>query len=231
MRRTRRCRARLSVKTVHCSRMRPRGREPRLSVLRGSIVVSPPPGSLSRSSTVRAVRGRTLRSGHGQSLRGPNGRALSTCWTIWAERTDSVRRLDDAGPGRAPAAAGGQPRRRRGDRAAARAPADRSRHGQAQVPAARSPRSWTRVRRGPPVWSAFGLAGVEPAVNMIEFFVHHEDVLRASSPERRRELSSRDQDEIWSRAGWSGKAFARGACGRSRAGADRRSRVDPDQGR
>jgi uncharacterized protein (TIGR03085 family) len=68
-----------------------------------------------------------------------------------------------------------------------------------------------RVRRGPPVWSALGWPRVEPAVNTIEFFVHHEDVLRASSPEHRRELSSRDQDEIWSRAGWSGKAFAHGA--------------------
>ena len=65
-----------------------------------------------------------------------------------------------------------------------------------------------QVRRGPPVWSALGWPKVEPAVNTVEFFVHHEDVLRAIDPEHTRELSTRDQNEIWSRAHWSAKVFA-----------------------
>jgi uncharacterized protein (TIGR03085 family) len=68
-----------------------------------------------------------------------------------------------------------------------------------------------QVRHGPPVWSPLGWPRVEPAVNTVEFFVHHEDVLRAVGPEHRRELPTPDQDVLWSRIRLAGKVFARTA--------------------
>ncbi len=42
---------------------------------------------------------------------------------------------------------------------------------------------WTElvdhVRNGPPIWSPTRVAAIDRAVNTVEFFVHHEDVLRA----------------------------------------------------
>lgn len=37
-----------------------------------------------------------------------------------------------------------------------------------------------RVRTGPPLWSPTRLSAVDDAVNLFEFFVHHEDVRRAN---------------------------------------------------
>ncbi len=68
-----------------------------------------------------------------------------------------------------------------------------------------------QVRHGPPVWSPLGWPGVEPAVNTVEFFVHHEDVLRAVDPDHRRVVTTRDQDALWRRIGWAGRVFARSA--------------------
>ncbi len=36
-----------------------------------------------------------------------------------------------------------------------------------------------RIRSGPPAWSPYALPGIREAVNLLEFFVHHEDLLRA----------------------------------------------------
>ena len=62
---------------------------------------------------------------------------------------------------------------------------------------------WTElvdlVRSGPPVWSPARLAPVDDAVNLVEFVIHHEDVLRGdgvSGP--RRTISLRESDAVWS---------------------------------
>lgn len=58
------------------------------------------------------------------------------------------------------------------------------------------------VREGPPGWSPSRLPAVDDAVNLLEFYVHHEDVLRAApdwSPSDRRVLDHDDQDAVWSR--------------------------------
>ena len=54
------------------------------------------------------------------------------------------------------------------------------------------------VRTGPPRLSIFRLPGVEEKANLSEFFIHHEDVLRAGDhPDARRELPEGEQTEFW----------------------------------
>lgn len=58
------------------------------------------------------------------------------------------------------------------------------------------------VRQGPPGWSPSRLPAVDDAVNLVEFYVHHEDLLRAApdfDPRQRRELVPQLQNELWSR--------------------------------
>jgi uncharacterized protein (TIGR03085 family) len=55
-----------------------------------------------------------------------------------------------------------------------------------------------RVRSGPPKWSPAQFAGVDDAFNLIEYFIHHEDVLRGDGtvgPQR--ELSPRESRALW----------------------------------
>lgn len=58
------------------------------------------------------------------------------------------------------------------------------------------------VRKGPPGWSPTRLPQVDDAVNLVEFFVHHEDVLRAEpdwTPESSRPLDADLQKGLWGR--------------------------------
>lgn len=55
------------------------------------------------------------------------------------------------------------------------------------------------VRDGPPRLSFFGLPGVDQRANMVEYFVHHEDVRRAVPGWEPRELSRDFADALWSR--------------------------------
>ncbi len=59
------------------------------------------------------------------------------------------------------------------------------------------PRLVHLVRTGPPVWSPASLARVDEAINTAEFFVHHEDVLRAESGWTARELPSDLEQALW----------------------------------
>ena len=68
-----------------------------------------------------------------------------------------------------------------------------------------------RVRHGPPMLSPFRPAKVDRAANAVEYFVHHEDVLRAQPGRQRREVDPRDQDSLWSRVGALGRLTARRA--------------------
>lgn len=47
-----------------------------------------------------------------------------------------------------------------------------------------------RLRQGPPAWHPARVAAVNEKVNLVEFFVHHEDVLRAGLGAPRRSLSA-----------------------------------------
>ncbi len=58
------------------------------------------------------------------------------------------------------------------------------------------------VRCGPPVWSPTRFGPIDETINLAEFFVHHEDVLRAQpdwSPQSRRELSAGLDRALWHR--------------------------------
>ena len=59
------------------------------------------------------------------------------------------------------------------------------------------PRLVDQVRSGPPSLSPASLARVDEAVNTAEFFVHHEDVLRASPGWRARELPTDLESALW----------------------------------
>lgn len=55
-----------------------------------------------------------------------------------------------------------------------------------------------KVRSGPPRLGPFGLPGVDEIANLSEFFIHHEDVLRAGDhPDARREVSVAEQAALW----------------------------------
>jgi uncharacterized protein (TIGR03085 family) len=68
-----------------------------------------------------------------------------------------------------------------------------------------------RVRGGPPLWSIYGLKPLEAAFNGLEYFVHHEDIRRAASEWEPRELTDREQRELWNKVGHAGKALTRPA--------------------
>jgi uncharacterized protein (TIGR03085 family) len=56
-----------------------------------------------------------------------------------------------------------------------------------------------KLRSGPPLLSPFRLPGVDEKANLAEFFVHHEDVLRAGEHgDARRAISDGEQRALWS---------------------------------
>jgi uncharacterized protein (TIGR03085 family) len=56
-----------------------------------------------------------------------------------------------------------------------------------------------QIRSGPPVWSPARVPVVDHAMNLVEFFVHHEDVLRGDGGVGpRRELSAELESALWS---------------------------------
>jgi uncharacterized protein (TIGR03085 family) len=73
-----------------------------------------------------------------------------------------------------------------------------------KVMAAVGRRDWdslvAEVRTGPPRWSPVSLAAVDAATNTVEYFVHLEDVRRASEPWEPRELPADDVATLWSQA-------------------------------
>jgi uncharacterized protein (TIGR03085 family) len=55
-----------------------------------------------------------------------------------------------------------------------------------------------RVRKGAPVWNPMAHPKVDELTNLIEYFVHHEDVRRAQSGWEPRELPAALQGKLWS---------------------------------
>jgi uncharacterized protein (TIGR03085 family) len=68
---------------------------------------------------------------------------------------------------------------------------------QQAIAAAEWPELVEQVRSGPPVWSPARLASVDRIVNTVEFFVHHEDVRRASEEWDERELDAELEDRLY----------------------------------
>lgn len=56
-----------------------------------------------------------------------------------------------------------------------------------------------KVRTGPPTLSVFSLPGVDGAANLVEFYVHHEDVRRGTGEWQARTLPPGLADALWGR--------------------------------
>jgi uncharacterized protein (TIGR03085 family) len=65
----------------------------------------------------------------------------------------------------------------------------------------------TQLRHGPPAWSPFALPKVGELFNLLELFVHHEDVRRAQPEWQPRSLPRRDEDAIWKAARHAGRGL------------------------
>jgi uncharacterized protein (TIGR03085 family) len=61
------------------------------------------------------------------------------------------------------------------------------------------PRLLELIRSGPPRLSVFGLPGADERLNLVEYFVHHEDVLRAQPGFQPRSISPELADLLWAR--------------------------------
>jgi uncharacterized protein (TIGR03085 family) len=57
------------------------------------------------------------------------------------------------------------------------------------------------IRSGPPLLSLFGIPGVDEQANVVEFFVHHEDVRRAQPGWEPRKINQGLSDVLWRRLG------------------------------
>jgi uncharacterized protein (TIGR03085 family) len=68
-----------------------------------------------------------------------------------------------------------------------------------------------RVRSGPPRWSPMAVPPLDRMFNTLEFFVHHEDIRRATPGWQPRELTDRERRTLFKAAATAGKAFVRSA--------------------
>jgi len=70
-----------------------------------------------------------------------------------------------------------------------------------KVQAGIAQRDWVelvdRVRGGPPIWSPTKLSKIDKLVNTVEFFVHHEDVRRATDGWMARDLDDELDDALY----------------------------------
>jgi uncharacterized protein (TIGR03085 family) len=55
------------------------------------------------------------------------------------------------------------------------------------------------IRNGPPLFSVFGIPGVDERGNVVEYFIHHEDVRRAQPDWQPREIGQGLSDVLWRR--------------------------------
>ena len=73
------------------------------------------------------------------------------------------------------------------------------------------------IRTGPPRLSLFGLPGADEKLNLVEYFVHHEDVLRARPDWQPRKVDGELADVLWDRLSMA-RLMLRKAPGRRGAG-------------
>jgi uncharacterized protein (TIGR03085 family) len=66
-----------------------------------------------------------------------------------------------------------------------------------------------RLRHGPPAYSPLALPKLEPLVNTVEYFVHHEDIRRAQPDWEPRALTEPQQDLLWRMLRPAGKGATR----------------------
>jgi uncharacterized protein (TIGR03085 family) len=69
------------------------------------------------------------------------------------------------------------------------------------------------IRSGPPPWSVYRLPGMDERLNLVEFFVHHEDVRRGAAGWQPRGLGHGLADALWQRLQASKLLFRRSPVG------------------
>lgn len=84
------------------------------------------------------------------------------------------------------------------------------------------------IRNGPPLLSVFGLPGVDERANVVEFFVHHEDVRRAQPDWKPREISQGLSDVLWQRLKMARFILRRAPVGVEFAREDQAATAGPD---
>ena len=94
------------------------------------------------------------------------------------------------------------------------------------------PRLLELIRTGPPRLSLFALPGADERLNLVEFFVHHEDVLRAQPGFEPRPISRELADLLWARLPLARLMLRRAPVGVELVRADtaRAAAHTPDQG-
>lgn len=65
----------------------------------------------------------------------------------------------------------------------------------------------TKLRHGPPIYSPFRVPKLGSMLNLIEFFVHHEDIRRAQPTWEPRSLPTATEDGIWRAVKVAGKGL------------------------
>jgi len=94
------------------------------------------------------------------------------------------------------------------------------------------PRLLDLIRTGPPRLSLFALPGADERLNLVEYFVHHEDVLRAQPGFQPRPISGELADLLWDRLPLARLMLRRAPVGVELVRADAASAAadTPDQG-
>lgn len=68
-----------------------------------------------------------------------------------------------------------------------------------------------KLRHGPPAYSPFALPKVGDFMNLLEFYIHHEDIRRAQPEWQPRSLPGHTEDGIWGALRHVGRGMALGA--------------------
>jgi uncharacterized protein (TIGR03085 family) len=89
------------------------------------------------------------------------------------------------------------------------------------------PRLLELIRTGPPRYSLFGLPGVDERANLVEYFVHYEDVRRAQPDWQPRLLDPELADLLWARLGLARLLLRRAPVGVELVRADSGSTTGP----
>ena len=86
------------------------------------------------------------------------------------------------------------------------------------------------IRTGPPRLSIFGLPGADEKLNLVEYFVHHEDVLRAQPDWQPRKVDAELADVLWDRLSLARLMLRKAPVGVELVRADGRPTAPPDAG-
>jgi uncharacterized protein (TIGR03085 family) len=68
-----------------------------------------------------------------------------------------------------------------------------------------------RLRKGPPLYSPFAVPALDRMLNLLEYFVHHEDIRRAQEGWEPRDLPTPAQEALWKAVRVAGRGLVRPA--------------------